>query len=519
MPENRKNGGWMSAEGRGEVVFPRVFFWNENFATGFEEIDRQHRGLVELVNRLPALSAGVPGAPELAVILSELRSYVVVHFSTEEILWERIPHEGPLEPLLSAHEEAHRDFAERVAELGRSPEPEEVGKIVHFLTHWLARHILESDRRMAFVLKGVEKGLSPGEALVLAEQNLDLTAAFTRTVLSMYDQVVDQALRLIEEISRRQSVEESLRLLGQVFESVRDGILLLDPDGTIVDANPSFRRQIPDLPDDLVGRSIFASTPLFDHETLSRAFQEVRKTGHFSGTIRTFKKEGESDNLWISLSSVVGKGGETTHMTAIFSPVSELLEENEVLSEAANSDPLTDIPNRRLFNDRFARALREAASGKHRGALILIDLDRFKALNDLRGHPAGDEVLRESARRLRESVRQSDLVARLGGDEFAVLLGGLHPERRAAALEARSAAEKIRLSLARPFEVMTRDETGKKSSFRHFCPPSLGVAVFGGEGRGKEPEVFGAADRALYRAKDRGGNTVVVAGEEISASS
>ena len=169
-------------------------------------------------------------------------------------------------------------------------------------------------------------------------------------------------------------------------------------------------------------------------------------------------------------------------MTAIFSPVSELLEENEVLSEAANSDPLTDIPNRRLFNDRFARALREAASGKHRGALILIDLDRFKALNDLRGHPAGDEVLRESARRLRESVRQSDLVARLGGDEFAVLLGGLHPERKAAALEARSAAEKIRLSLARPFEVMTRDETGKKSSFRHFCPPSLGVAVFGGGG-------------------------------------
>ena len=134
MPENRKNGGLMSGEGRGEEICPRVFFWNENFATGLEEIDRQHRGLVELVNRLPALSAGVPGAPELAVVLSELRSYVAIHFSTEETLWGRLPHEGPLAPLLSEHEEEHRDFAQRVAELGRSTEPGEVGKIVHFLT-------------------------------------------------------------------------------------------------------------------------------------------------------------------------------------------------------------------------------------------------------------------------------------------------------------------------------------------------------------------------------------------------
>ena len=509
----------MSGEGRGEEICPRVFFWNENFATGFEEIDRQHRGLVELVNRLPALSAGVPGAPELAVVLSKLRSYVAIHFSTEETLWARLPHEGPLAPLLSEHEEEHRDFAQRVAELGRSTEPGEVGKIVHFLTHWLARHILESDRRMAFVLKGVEKGLSPGEALALAEQNLDLTAAFTRTVLSMYDQVVDQALRLMEEISRRQAVEASLRLLGQVFESVRDGILLLEPDGTIVDANPSFCRQFRGRPQDLVGRSVFASPPLFDPETLSRAFRETKEMGHFSGTIRAFREEGATDTLWVSLSSVSGKSGETTHMTAIFSPVSELLEENEVLSEAANTDPLTEIPNRRLFGDRFARALREVASGKHRGALILLDLDRFKALNDLWGHPAGDEVLREAARRLREAVRQSDLVARLGGDEFAVLLGGLHPEREVAALEARTTAEKIRISLARPLEVGAPIEGGEEGHFRHLCPPSLGVALFGGEGPEKDQEVFGAADRALYRAKGRGGNTVVVAGEELSASS
>ena len=106
-----------------------------------------------------------------------------------------------------------------------------------------------------------------------------------------------------------------------------------------------------------------------------------------------------------------------------------------------------------------------------------------------------------------------------GGDEFAVLLGGLHPEREVAALEARTTAEKIRISLARPFEVGAPIEGGEEGHFRHLCPPSLGVALFGGEGPEKDQEVFGAADRALYRAKGRGGNTVVVAGEELSAPS
>ncbi len=120
----------MAAQEGSKERLPQVFFWNDNFATGFEVIDRQHRGLVELVNRLPALSAGLPGAPDLAELLSEQRSYVAVHFATEEGLWERLPHAGPLAPLLSLHEEEHRDFARKVAGMGRSMGPGEVGEIV-----------------------------------------------------------------------------------------------------------------------------------------------------------------------------------------------------------------------------------------------------------------------------------------------------------------------------------------------------------------------------------------------------
>ena len=495
-------------------ILPQVFFWNENFETGFEEIDHQHRGLVELVNRLPALSRGVPGAPALAEVLSELRAYAALHFSTEEALWESLPYEDPLIHYLQLHEKEHRDFTRKVAEMGQSTSPETVGEIVHFLTHWLAGHILEADRRMAFVLKGVKKGLSLREAMAAAEGELDLTETFTRTVLSMYDQMVDQALRLMEEMARRKAAESSLRLFGQVVMSVRDGILLLDPDGTIVDANPAFCRPLLVRREDLVGRSIFSPSPsLLDLAPLSQAFQKAKETGHFSGTILIRREEGEADTLWVSLSPVLGEAGETSHLTAIFSPVGELLKENEVLSAAANQDPLTGIPNRRLFNDRFGRALREAVSGGQRGALILIDLDHFKALNDLWGHPAGDQILQAAARRLREAVRQSDTVARLGGDEFAAILSGLHPEREVATLEAQAAAEKIRLALSRPYEISVPCEGGGEDSFLHSCPPSLGVVLFGGESLDEEKKVFEAGDRALYQAKHAGGNAVMMAEE------
>ncbi|MHB8370886.1 MAG: diguanylate cyclase domain-containing protein, partial [Leptospirales bacterium] len=499
----------------GQDILPKIFFWNENFETGYAEIDRQHRGLVELVNRLPALSAGLPGSPSLSDVLDELRSYAAVHFGTEESLWERLPRKGALESLLVLHEEEHREFALKVGEMGRSVGPGDVPGVVLFLTHWLARHILESDRRMALVLRGVEGGLSPEEALASSDRGLDITATFTRTLLSMYDSVVEQALRLIEEIGRRRSAEASLRLMGQLFESVRDGILLIASDGTIVDANPSFCRRLLLRREALAGRFLFRDDPaLFDLETLSRAWKKAGETGHFSGTILARCEGGETETLWMSLSPVKDEKGETTHLTALFAPVSSLLAERSLLAEEAGHDPLTGLANRRLFGERFDRARQDAFSGGHRGSLILVDLDRFKALNDLRGHSAGDQVLREAARRMQEAVRQSDTVARLGGDEFAVVLSGLSFGEEEASLETREAAEKLRLSLARPYEVSVLLEDGGEGAYRHSCPPSLGLALFGGDSLEESREVFDRADRALYRAKHSGGNCAVLGVEE-----
>ncbi|WP_276968301.1 GGDEF domain-containing protein, partial [Metallibacterium scheffleri] len=269
----------------------------------------------------------------------------------------------------------------------------------------------------------------------------------------------------------------------------------------------------------LVGRSLFRDDPaLFDLETLYRAWKRARVTGHFSGTILARSEGGETETLWMSLSPVKDEKGETTHLTALFAPVSSLLEERSLLAEEAGHDPLTGLANRRLFGERFDRALHDAFSGGHRGALILVDLDRFKEVNDLRGHPAGDQVLREAARRMREALRQSDTVVRLGGDEFAVVLSGLHSEGEGAALELREMAEKLRLSLARPYEVSVPLEDGGEGSYCHLIPPSLGLALFGGESLEEAREVFDRADRALYRAKRSGGNCSVLGVTESGRS-
>ena len=199
-------------------ALPKIFFWTEYFETGFPEIDLQHRGLVNLINEIPsALATGMPGAPYPADLLLRLREYASYHFRTEEAIWDRIPRIPPFDVPLDRHEKEHRSFAEKVAQLDRQlgdkgldPEKRKgiLSEIVVYLIHWLAHHILEFDREMALALKALEAGATPGQAMKIAERKLDRTAVFTRTILSMYDSLVEQSMVLISEIDRRRRAEE-----------------------------------------------------------------------------------------------------------------------------------------------------------------------------------------------------------------------------------------------------------------------------------------------------------------------
>lgn len=174
----------------------------------------------------------------------------------------------------------------------------------------------------------------------------------------------------------------------------------------------------------------------------------------------------------------------------------------EKVRDIAYLDPLTRLPNRRLLEDRLAQAVSLARRTQSFGALMVLDLDNFKPLNDRYGHAAGDMLLQEASRRLQANLRAVDTAARIGGDEFVVVLSGLHIEEPLARLQAQAVAEKIRAALAAPY-CLPAGEAG--DDIEHSCSASIGVALFqGGHGR----DIIKTADSAMYQAKESGRNRV-----------
>lgn len=177
----------------------------------------------------------------------------------------------------------------------------------------------------------------------------------------------------------------------------------------------------------------------------------------------------------------------------------------EQIRGMAFHDALTKLPNRVLLRDRLAMALAGAKRSGNFAALMMIDLDNFKPLNDEHGHAAGDILLVEVAHRMRDCVRETDTVARLGGDEFIVLLGALSGDEEAACAEAMAVAEKIRRTLAEPYFIAPERSAGVP--IEHRCSSSIGLVVFSGEAHGQS-ELIRKADDAMYRAKKEGRNRV-----------
>jgi diguanylate cyclase (GGDEF)-like protein len=220
--------------------------------------------------------------------------------------------------------------------------------------------------------------------------------------------------------------------------------------------------------------------------------------GYWEGKIWDRRKDGSIYLQWLAISPVHGADGQATHYVGIFSDISEPREAERKIIELAFYDPLTELPNRDLLRDRLNYALSGSARHGHYGALLLIDLDNFKVLNDTFGHEAGDRLLIEAASRLRQSLRENDTAARMGGDEFMLLLEGLAATELASAAAAEAIAEKIRAALCAPY--------GAKDAAYHLTP-SIGICLFRGEEE-SAAILIKHAELALYRAKDAGRNAI-----------
>ena len=204
-----------------------------------------------------------------------------------------------------------------------------------------------------------------------------------------------------------------------------------------------------------------------------------------------------------SLVSYMGK----TVILSIARDITERKKLDEQITQLAYFDPLTKLPNRRLFDDRLLQAISASTRSACHGALMFIDLDNFKPLNDTHGHEAGDELLIEAARRIKACIRATDTVSRFGGDEFVVLINGLTTERIASKSEAVNISEKIRNALAEPYLLILRHGSVTDQTVEHQCTASIGVTLFSNH-KANSAEIIKRADAAMYKAKQAGRNQI-----------
>jgi len=474
------------------VVISEIFPWDENFATGVQIIDEQHQQLVSLVNKLAFNMASDAGELAVNQVLDELTDYTVYHFKTEESLWlEYLPDEA----ITKEHQKTHQSFVDEIVKAKNEQKTltdvDIIDEILSFLTHWLAFHILDTDRHMAKIILAIRAGENMQDAIAQADAYMrGSTHLLVEAVLKMYDTLSVRTLDLMREMLIRQRAEQRLQLSKNVIDSTLEAIFITDAEGLIIDANPSFCAEVKNTYEQLIGRNIRQIKPtLFDQEGAALVWSEAREKSHWSGEITGENPNGITETIWLTLSAVKDSDGNISHYAGVMSSISHLIERQNSLELEVNHDVLTGLPNRRLLGDRLKQAIQHSARNKNTMAVCFIDLDGFKAVNDTLGHAAGDTLLCSVSQRLKGLLRSEDTVARVGGDEFVLVLRDLGNEKDVIPL-----LERV---LKRVEEPVIIDHKEARVS------ASIGITYYPSD-PGSPDELLQHADEAMYGAKKGG---------------
>ena len=292
--------------------------------------------------------------------------------------------------------------------------------------------------------------------------------------------------------TRQRHAEEQLRLAAKVFESSGEAIMITDGSGIMISVNQAFTAVTGYSAAEAVGRNAsMLASGRHSREFFSDMWCAMLGSGYWQGEIWNRRRNGEIFPEWMGISSVRDEKGVISHFVGIFSDISERKAVEAKIAFLAHHDPLTGLPNRLLLKDRMQQAMAHGERTGRKVALLFVDLDRFKAVNDSFGHPVGDVLLRDAAQRLLACVRDSDTISRHGGDEFLVVLTDLQNSEVPAQI-----AAKIMAVLGEPFHIEAHE--AKISA-------SVGIAVYPEDGAAFD-ELLKKADTAMYHAKGAGRN-------------
>jgi two-component system CheB/CheR fusion protein len=304
------------------------------------------------------------------------------------------------------------------------------------------------------------------------------------------------------DITGRKEAENQLRLTARVFDHSGEGIVITDRQGVIMTVNKAFGVVTGYSESEVIGKKTnLLSSGKHAAEYYADMWQQIEGQGWWQGEIWNKRKNGEIYPEWLTINCVKDAQGEILHYVGIFSDISVVKESQKRIVYLATHDELTGLPNRTLYVDRLQQAIAKAGRSKTQVAVMFVDVDNFKIINDSMGHDVGDLLLRQVAGRLSECVRAGDTVARFGGDEFTILLENTRPS------EASATAERIINRLSLPHLLEER---------KVYTTASIGICLYPEDGSDTQT-LLKNADVAMYRAKDSGKNNFQFFTEELKA--
>ena len=304
---------------------------------------------------------------------------------------------------------------------------------------------------------------------------------------------LDRGLAVMSDVTEQRRAESRLREAAAVFANTADGVFITDPAGTVRDVNRAFTQITGYSRDDAIGANPrMWKSDHHEHDFYRAMWRSIGEHGHWRGEIWNRRKDGSVYPAWLTVSQVLSDEGLLNGYVAVFSDISNVKNAEARLDHLAHHDSLTDLPNRLLLNDRLEHAIARAKRYENSLALVFIDLDRFKHVNDSLGHTLGDELLRQAGERLSRCLRTDDTVARIGGDEFTLLLEDIAGQEGCVVV-----AEKVLERFSEPFDLSGHDD---------YLSPSLGIALHPDNGDDADT-LLRNADAAMYQAKHHGGNT------------
>ena len=302
-----------------------------------------------------------------------------------------------------------------------------------------------------------------------------------------------------QDITEQKLAEQSTRIAATAFET-QQGMTITDAQGTILQVNKAFTKITGYSAQEVIGRnSRLLQSGRHDAAFYKAMWDSIMGNGFWEGEVWNTRKNGETYPEWIAISAVKDDASAVTHYVGAFTDISDRKSADQRIESLFFYDTLTGLPNRTLLRDRLQHALMVTTRSHRQAALLHIDLDNFKYINDTLGHDQGDRIIEEVARRLRTCARVSDTLARIGGDEFVLLVEGIMNDNQDLVNQSRVIGDKVLDALRQPYQL---------GESIHHSGASIGIALFGGAEQHSIDEPLKQAELAMYQAKAAGRNTL-----------